>query len=167
MHRKIIIAVTGSCVLMASQAFAQGMGIDMTNHQMLSNGLFLPHPNYCNSTTEVFVPYGDNTAKGFCIEKNERGTGTWDFARQDCAADSMRLPEGSEFTWACQNAAGLSNMTDDAEWTTNFTSAFTSGGTNGRWYQTSGNGDCRQSTLQADGSTANDEPNDKSYRCVR
>src|SRR5262249_34727809 len=74
----------------------------------------------CDSSTEVFVSISGSASQGYCIEKAERTAATWEAARDTCAANKKRLPEPGEYKFACANAAGLSDMTDDFEWVSNF-----------------------------------------------
>src|SRR5262245_56375471 len=121
-----MVCVVVACLIAPSSSHAQ-VGLDMVNHEMISVGLYTPHRNNCNGTTEAFVAVGQNGTggnRGFCIEKDERdGTGkSWEDARQDCAGDGMRLPEPAEFKVACESAGGLglNDMTNNWEWTSNF-----------------------------------------------
>jgi len=114
----VLIAV----LLVGSDVVAEGVGTgaDMWTRTFEQWGLFHPHDDFCDSSTEVFVSMGGTSNRGFCIEKNERTATTWEAARDDCATDKKRLPEPGEFRYACVNAAGLNNMTDDYEWASNF-----------------------------------------------
>lgn len=99
-------------------------GTDMWTRTFEQWGLFNPHEDYCDSSTEVFVSISGSAQRGFCIEKNSRTAATFEDARDDCASDKKRLPESAEWKFACKNAAGLSGMTGgsttDYEWTSNF-----------------------------------------------
>jgi len=58
---------------------------------------------------------------GWIIERDERSAQTWEFAKAQCLLEGMRLPEPFELKYSCKNAAifGLSDMTDDFEWSSN------------------------------------------------
>jgi hypothetical protein len=106
--------------LTAPHAFAQTD--DAWVSEMRHEGRFLPHPNSgtraCDGGTEVFVAMGSNGG-GYCFEKSERTAAQFEVARETCAALGKRLPEPAEFKYACNNAGGLSDMTDDWEWASN------------------------------------------------
>lgn len=96
-----------------------GLGTDMWTRQFEQWGLFHPHANFCDSTTEVFVNVG-GSGQGYCLEKTERGTTDFVAAREDCAQDRKRLPEPAEFFAAC-GVAGFTNDSTAFEWASNFT----------------------------------------------
>lgn len=125
MKKKLFVAVL--IIFSCSTANAQSFGYDMVTAEMIADGLFIPHKDWCDSGTEVFVAVGAHANRGFCLEKNLRGVGNvyWEDARQACAADGKRLPEPSEFRIACVLApAGLNNMTTDGQWISNFAAPF-------------------------------------------
>ncbi|MEQ8510255.1 MAG: hypothetical protein RIB43_14720 [Rhodospirillaceae bacterium] len=71
--------------------------------------------------TEKFVTVRGSL--GFCIDADEHSAGAleWEDARETCAAEGKRLPEVSEFKFACQaGISGLNNMTGNREWLSNF-----------------------------------------------
>lgn len=102
-----------------SLAEGAGLGTDMWTRQFEQWGLFHPHANFCDSSTEVFVNVG-GSGQGYCIEKAERGTDTFMNARETCAQDRKRLPEPAEFYSAC-GATGFTNDSTAFEWVSNFT----------------------------------------------
>lgn len=111
------------CSVLSSAAYAQSQD-DMWLAQARNRGLFSPHANYCDSSTEVFVAVG-GTLDGFCMDKNERSAANWSIAREGCAQDGKRLPEPMEFQFACNNPpSGLINMTNNKEWVSNTTFTF-------------------------------------------
>jgi hypothetical protein len=172
-----LIAFLFIAVGTASQVQAQ-QNLDMINNEMISNGLFIPHTNYCDSSTEAFVPVGFGGTggnRGFCIEKSQRsggGSDSWEDARQDCADEGKRLPEIAEWKIACQLAGSLSisNMTDDWEWAGNFpynnTFKDSSWFTNGE-ASIVGSGSCLAISAGAFSSGSSSENTALSYRCVR
>lgn len=113
-------------LILTSPVHAQGAGAgdDMWIRTFEQWGLFTPHEDYCDSSTEVFVAISGTASRGFCIEKDERTAAAWEAARDDCASDKKRLPEPGEWKYACVNAVGLNNMTDDDEWVSNFALPF-------------------------------------------
>src|SRR6516162_10898020 len=88
-----VVAVLVVSSLYVSNACAQSAGHDMVSNQMFAEGLYMPHRNNCDSSSEAFVQVGSDSNKGFCIDKNENGAGTveWHQARQHCADDGKRL----------------------------------------------------------------------------
>jgi hypothetical protein len=153
-----------------SAALAEGSatGSDMWTRIFEQWGLFHPHEDYCDSSTEAFITISGSASQGFCIEKNERNAATWDVARDDCASDKKRLPEPGEFKFACNNGVGLSNMTDDFEWASNFTVTIHdhTGGA-GLTAAKMGSGGCHKGSYDFvawnNGASAGSLP----YRCVR
>lgn len=148
------------------------MGADLWTQTFEQWGLFTPHEDYCDSSTEVFVSISGTASRGFCMEKNERTAATWDTARDTCASDKRRLPEPGEYKFACVNATGLNNMTDDYEWASNFSypiaayNGSSSVGAIGAAYI--GNGNCYTGSIgwiaySAGGGSQESKP----YRCVR
>lgn len=106
------------------QVGTAAQGSDMWTQAMSGLGLFTPHRDDCNVTTEVFVKvYAENTVDfGFCIDKDEHSAGSlqWEDARHTCIGEGKRLPEASEWKYACDSIAGLNSLTDNNEWITNF-----------------------------------------------
>ena len=157
-------------LLAPSFAHADGVayGVDMWSRAFEQWGLFTPHVNDCDSSTEVFIQVAGTNSRGFCMDKNERAALKWTAARDDCAADQKRLPEPAEFQVACDNPpAGLTNMTDALEWVGNFPmvhSGSVSG--DGTVASTAGNGSCGMGSW---GSVAmnSGSPSTNEYRCVR
>jgi hypothetical protein len=107
-------------------AHAQAFGGDNVTMELNHSGQFMPHLNDCDSSTEVFLNSGSASNKGFCIEKNERSALAWEDARQTCVSLGKRLPEPAEWKIACKAApAGLSDMTGNWEWASNFQTGLT------------------------------------------
>ncbi len=101
-------------------ASAQSTYGDMWTQQAEKSGLFSPHVNNCDSSTEVFIAVDAGSTLGYCIEKNERSAAIWVNAKATCASVGKRLPEPAEFSYACKNPpGGLSNMTGNGEWVSN------------------------------------------------
>ena len=148
-------------------------GSDMWTGIMVKNGLFTPHEDDC-ITGETFISlhtdeYG--VAQGFCIDNNEDSGGakTWTEARSACLAISKRLPEPGEFKHVCLNVGGVSNLTDDYEWTSNFSQNTAIDDTNGRQGVASpamGNGSCSKATAGWAASSDGSEST-LAFRCVR
>lgn len=120
MKRIFAIVVAMSYCMIGGRLAADGLGSDMWTEDFRQRGLFTPHANDC-SASEAFVGIA-GTNRGYCIEEDERSAATWDVARETCAAAGKRLPEPGEWKYACNNAAGLNNMTasDEWEWASNF-----------------------------------------------
>ena len=104
-------------------------GTDMWTQAMAGLRLFTPHRNDCDDTTtptEAFVKVytnSNNVDFGYCIDLEEHSAGAidWEDARQECLDDGKRLPEHAEYKFACQQSiTGLNDMTDDYEWSSNF-----------------------------------------------
>ncbi len=79
------------------------------------------------SGSEVFVTV--RGALGYCMDANENAAGSlqWEDAREICMAAGKRLPEPAEYKFACDaGVPGLNNMTDDAEWASNFAAVYRS-----------------------------------------
>ncbi len=165
----------------ASQATAQtselaatysvpAQGSDFWSGTFGRNGLFVAHEDNCDSLTEAFVGVTAG-GKGFCIEKSERATDQWEDARETCNSVGKRLPEPGEYKFTCKAAGtlGLSDMTDDFEWASNFThwSIYTAGGsTSGEGASAFGGGGCAKGSFGWVGNTAG--TNDSfPFRCVR
>lgn len=168
MNLKVKAIVATVFCLLSLPAVCIAAGGDMWSEMFAQQGLFIPHRDFCDSSTEVFVAIGETANRGFCIEKSERTATTWVEARQDCSEDGKRLPEVAEFQYACNNATGLSDMTDDREFASNFPSVLNfSTGTGGTVVPVVGNGGCDRGTWSfvAWGTSPYIESN--AYRCVR
>jgi hypothetical protein len=155
-----------------TQFSSPATGSDMWNGMMARSGMYTPHPNNCDAT-EVFVAVAsapDGVSLGLCVEKNQReGTASWIAARHTCLAAKKRLPEPGEFSYACANAAGLNDMTNDWEWATSFSFNVVPDAVNvreGVAATAMGSGSC---TKAGTGWVANtdDTPSTFAYRCVR
>ena len=152
-----------------------GQGTDMWTQAMSGLRLFTPHRDDCNATTEVFVKIYNNSNNvdfGFCIDKDEHSSGAkqWEDARQECLDDGKRLPEPGEWKYACDSIAGLNNMTDDWEWTSNFWS-LTKKPTSNWWRAVDapqfGNGSCDKAEHGHIGRLDNVGVQNWAFRCVR
>lgn len=121
MKKKIAIAVL-SLLVSFEMALADSAanGTDMWTKAFEQWGLFTPHEDYCDSSSEEFISISGSASRGFCIEKSERTADTWEDARDACASLKKRLPEPGEWKFACAHGTSLSNMTDDYEWASNF-----------------------------------------------
>jgi hypothetical protein len=140
--RVVICLITAAIAEQAALAQA-GTG-DMWSQLAEKEGLFSPHVNTCDSSTEAYISIG-NGSLGFCFEKSERTAALWENAKQTCASVGKRLPEVAEYKYACNNAGsyGLSNMTNDYEWTSNQAHHFSSVGFgSGILVEVLGNGSC-------------------------
>ena len=100
----------------------------------------IPEGSFSNAYTEICFKggatqndqhtAGESTAGGNClpgdvgyvIEQQERTTEFWEQAKKTCLEDGMRLPEPFEWKVSCVDSAtfGLSSMTGNWEWTSNF-----------------------------------------------
>ena len=174
--KKIILSavVTIGVSLLSSVAFAQGLGSDMWNQQMSKDNLFLPHRDFCDTTTEAFIQAGSVSNRGFCIEKTERTAQRWFDARQTCSGLGKRLPELTEYQYACVHGSGLSDLTEDYEWATNFAfhnaTTFSSTSINQLQVVVAGYPTCYQAAgdaVAADGGSSSLSNNTRPYRCVR
>lgn len=123
-----LLATTLSALIGAAQSTelsanysAPAVGADMWTGYMGRNGYFVPHYDDCDPAGEAFVAVAPD-GKGFCMEKSERSSTTWEEARNACMQLGMRLPEAGEYKFACKRAAtlGLSAMTGAMEWSSNF-----------------------------------------------
>lgn len=94
-----------------------GLGMDMWNTYSAQQGLFTPHTNTC-SGGEAFVAIAGSV--GYCIENSTRPAQRWLTARETCVAAGKRLPEPSEWYYACVLNLFTSNS---FEWASNFTLA--------------------------------------------
>lgn len=161
--KNIIFSLGIACLVFASNCEAQGVGTDMWTQDFMARGLYTPHIDNC-SGSEGFVPVG-GTERGFCIDKAERSTATFELAREDCANEGKRLPEPAEYKTACTNAGSLSlaNMTDDFEWSSNAPTTMFVGGASIA-VAVMGNTSC---TIGSFTSLADDYGDDtRPYRCV-
>ncbi|NKB45980.1 MAG: hypothetical protein GKS03_17085 [Alphaproteobacteria bacterium] len=171
------ITTTGTAIAQdtqrSRQVGASAQSSDMWTQAMSGLGLFTPHRDDCNATTEVFVKvYAENSIDfGFCMDKDERSAGIveWEDARQECLDDGKRLPEPAEYKFACQIGTGLSNTTDDWEWSSNFVAQWRNSfgsKTPGISTVASGNGSCLHAT-QGWAGLANGTQDSFGFRCVR
>jgi hypothetical protein len=130
-------------------------------------GLFTAHSNNCDGT-ESFVALFSGSSVGFCIEKNEHSAQYWEDARKTCAAAGKRLPEPGEWKDSCQNAGtlGLSDMTGNWEWASNFSLPMYDGNGNGVGSPVFGGSGCNHATWLWVGYGTGGE-NSGAFRCVR
>ncbi len=167
LYAVLTILSTGS--LVSARAEGSALGTDMWTRIFEQWGLFHPHENYCDSTTEAFITISGSASQGFCIEKDERVAATWEVARDDCASDKKRLPEPGEWKFACNNGTGINSMTDDFEWASNFgitTDDYVGGA--GIVVPKMGNGACKRASFDfVAWSTAGGAEASLPYRCVR
>ena len=152
-------------------AFADGVavGSDMWTAWMDKEGLFSPHIDYCDSSTEAFIAVEPGGVKGFCMEKDQRGYTTWEEARATCVGLRKRLPEPGEFRYACTRAAslGLDDMiTANGEFSSNFPITFYSGSPWGITVSYSGMVNCNYSA-HSWVTNSNGSSESHNYRCVR
>lgn len=120
MNPKWTISILIVAVIFPISAYAQDIN-DFWVNDFKDRGLFTPHIDFCDSSTEVFVAIGGSN-RGYCIEKNERSALHWEEAREACSGLGKRLPEFGEWSYACRNATGLNGMLDTSwEWTSNST----------------------------------------------
>lgn len=96
------------------------LGSDMWTGAMGRRGLFVPRRTSSDCVTGEAHIAVDNNGLGYCIETAERTAATWEDARHACLQDGKRLPEPAEFKYACKYGAGLTGMTGNWEWATNF-----------------------------------------------
>jgi len=90
-------------------------------------------------------------------------------AKQDCAEDGKRLPEASEWQYACKNNPGgaINNMTDDWEYVSNTAFAETIGSTIDIETMMMGNGSCIYGNVHVVARNTGGEDSNRVYRCVR
>lgn len=141
------------------------MWVEMFKQQ----GLFTPHSDICDAS-EVFIPMYSGSSVGFCIEINERSADLFTSARATCASVGKRLPEPSEWLVACQTpSSGLNNMTNGAEWSTNFSKYIKNATYGGYFAMFLGNGGCITSQLGvvATESWTGHSQQSFAFRCVR
>ena len=155
-------------------------GTDMWTQAMSGLRLFTPHRNNCDDTTtptEVFVKVYTNSNSvdfGFCMDKDEHSAGVveWEDAKKECLDDGKRLPEVGEWKYACDSVAGLNNMTDDWEHSSNFWTPHRTPSPTGSTYHhgaittRSGSGGCKALANAWIGNT-NLSSNASVFRCVR
>ena len=175
MKMKAIAVLIFVSLLTSGIAHAQ-YGLDGVANEMKEKGLFTPHANNCG-TGEVFMAIGSggtSGATGFCVESTERTTALdWISARQTCAAAGKRLMEPAEFKYACDNATslGLSGMSDNYEWATNF-AFFVIDYWYGQGMQKlnaikAGNGSCNSSASGPISDITSGTPDTATFRCIR
>ena len=149
-------------------------GTDMWTQAMSGLRLFTPHRNNCDDTTtptEVFIKVytnSNNVDFGFCMDKDEHSAGAkqWEDARKECLDDGKRLPEPGEFKYACDSVSGLNNMTDDPEWSGNFTILLKGSSNTGIAAPYNGNGSCNKgASTWVTSATGAVTP--YAFRCVR
>jgi hypothetical protein len=146
------------------------LGTAMMTAYMDSIGLFRPHTNTCNATTEAFVPLYSGATVGFCIEKNESPVASWTEAIRTCLSLGKRLPEPWEWQVACDNATtlGLFNMTNNWEWASNFALPIYYGGsTAGVAAAVFGNSGCNYASWDWLGNNLIGARAFAAFRCVR
>lgn len=119
MKRKLLAVFAFSLLIPHVVSADPGVGLDMWTNIMNKDNLFAPHHDFCDSGTETFISFAPD-GRGYCIEKDERSAQIWTEARQICLSAGKRLPEPAEFQYACYHGSGLSNMTGNWEWTSNF-----------------------------------------------
>jgi hypothetical protein len=146
-------------------------GSDSVTNLMGKENMFMPHEDDCIAGQE-FIQVWDNedgTDIGFCIETTERTAAEWSDARDTCVNADMRLPEPGEFKLACDNGTGLSDITDDWEWVSNFATTLATDDATpnvGAAVPTGGNGGCNYGS--ADYATSiTGTIGSLAYRCVR
>jgi hypothetical protein len=143
--------------------------IDMWTELAEKQGLFSPHVDTCDSSTESYITIGNGTL-GFCMENSLRTAATWTVAKQTCAAAGKRLPEPAEFKYACDNAGSysLSNMTGAWEWASNVPSqAFFSTSDFGTFAPIVGYTNCGSGAFGEIMSWTGSSTASVGYRCVR
>ena len=111
-HLLCAIAACAISLCKVPPVLAQATGGDMWTNEMDRIGLFRPHIDSCDSSTESFIKVTDDnigllgasTDLGFCIEKSTRNSGAasrWVDARHDCLSRKKRLPEPGELQRVC------------------------------------------------------------------
>lgn len=156
----IVLLVCATC-----EVFAQALGSDMWTADFANQGLFKPHADYCDSSTEAFVAIA-GSGRGFCIEKSERSSAAWEDAREDCAEDGKRLPEPGEYKFTCNIAGslGVSGMDSGAEWVSNFALPVLSTNGVGGVFVAAGGAGCNAGSFGAVFSDAGEST--YTYRCL-
>ncbi len=103
-----------------SVAGGVSLGGSMLTAYMVSQNMFTPHENNCGD--DAWVPLFSGATVGFCIERDERTASLWIDAMRTCLQAGKRLPEPAEWQLSCYHAGtlGLSNMTNNYEWASNF-----------------------------------------------
>jgi len=157
--------------LSGSGGILQGsaLGTAMMTAYMDSIGLFRPHGNNCDATTEAFVPLWSGASVGYCIEKDERPAAYWTDAIRTCLSLGKRLPEPWEWQVACDNATTLNidKMINNWEWASNFALPMLYTGSNyGVDAAVFGNGGCNYAAWDWLGSNYGYRGS-HAFRCVR
>lgn len=167
--RKLMTTICAAAALFtAPLTFAEGLGADIWTGLAKNEGLFTPHPNHCDTSTFVFVAIGAGSSYGYCIEKDQRSAATWEEARQTCATIGARLPEPGEYKYACKNPpTGLTNMTNDFEWASNYPlNIYSDSSFGGVGAAVAGGGGCTYLTFGAIGANPGSEGS-APFRCVK
>ncbi|PIV32014.1 hypothetical protein COS33_00130 [Candidatus Wolfebacteria bacterium CG02_land_8_20_14_3_00_37_12] len=144
------------------------LGTDMLNQYFMESGLFTPHSSATCDGTEAFVEIKSGSNKGYCIEKNERVAEHWEDAKYTCANAGKRLSEPFEWKFACQNAEtlGLSAMTGNWEWASNFSLPLYDVNSSGVGSSVFGSSGCGYATWGWVGYNTGNEAS-LAFRCVR
>lgn len=123
------------------------LGGSMATAYMVSQNMFSPHTNNC-AGTEAFVAIYSGATVGYCIDKNEQSAAYWTDAQRTCLAAGKRLPEPAEWQVACDQAGalGISNMTNNWEWASNFPLPMYGGSGSGVGAAIFGDGGCDRAT---------------------
>ncbi len=145
----------------------------MLSTYMTSQNMFTPHENNCGD--DAWVPIYSGSTIGFCIERDERTALNWLDAMRTCLQAGKRLPEPAEWQLSCYHAGtlGLSNMTNEFEWVSNFSQLYNMvDAENSQNYSPvkiavpiMGKGSCKNSSLGFI-STIDNTYDVLSYRCV-
>jgi hypothetical protein len=162
-----LFCIIAMCVFQ-KHASAQA-AIDMWTELAEKQGLFSPHTDTCDSSTESYITIG-NGSLGFCMENSLRTAATWTNAKQTCASVGKRLPEPAEYKYACDNAGSysLSNMTGGWEWASNVPSqAFFSTSDFGTFAPIVGYTNCGSGAFGEIMSWTGSSAASVGYRCVR
>ncbi|MCB0358672.1 MAG: hypothetical protein KDD44_03525 [Bdellovibrionales bacterium] len=148
--------------------FGPGVGSDMMTTYLSQQGLFVPHGNVCDLNTEEFIEIG-GTGVGFCIERTERAPLTWEEARDVCLSVGKRLPEASEWKFACRHGSSLQNMTNNAEWASNFGFVLTRNTVYEGTFAAAaaGSGDCQRLSYGFIGTAGGNSESSYAFRCLR
>jgi hypothetical protein len=168
MTRTILLALSCCLSIAATDCYAQGVD-DMWTRDMEQRGLFTPHENNCDSTTEAFVAIA-GSSRGFCIEKAVRSADYWENARESCAALGMRLPELAEYKVTCAQAGALGvsmPVSSNREWLSNFPALATPDYGEGPAAYTALPGSCHSISFDFVASNWTPSTRQWSFRCVR